>query len=292
MPCGLFDRIGVELDRVFRGLRHHPEQLDDAWKLTLVVKGGGAFVSDGVKQAVSTGDVFVVKASRSYGFENSQGMELAVFTFRRGTLTPYEDDLLKIPGYTLLFIYGPSLSETGKSRNRIKLSPKQQVDVERLVFEFEVLSKREPLCDILLKLKFAELVVFLSQEYFDAEAEWQSLRLTKIGETIGFIRGHFRKTVKLEDLAKRSGMSVNNFLRVFKEVTGKTPMEYIILERVKYGGRLLAETSMRISEVAYASGFTDSNYFARQFRRFVDLSPREYRCLTALSCAKREKLEQ
>ena len=288
MPYDSLSSAGVELEFALSDLHEYPVHSHENWELMVVFEGRGTHILDGNKHVISTGDVFLVKDGHSHGFEDLYEIKLAVFTFRNDLLLPYEDDLLKMPGYSVLFRYASELSRRGKSR--IRLSPRQQVEVEKLSLAFQSQSRRVSPCDILLKLKFVELVVYLSQEYFDTEFERQPRRLTKVGETIGFIRGHFRESMTLEELARRSGMSVNNFLRVFKEITGRTPMEYLLLERVKYGGRLLAETSMRIGEVAEASGFPDSNYFARQFRRFVDLSPREYRRLTALSFAKREKL--
>jgi AraC-like DNA-binding protein len=83
--------------------------------------------------------------------------------------------------------------------------------------------------------------------------------------------------VKLADLAAGAGLSPYHFLRVFRRVTGTTPHQYVIGARLRRATRLLADTSLSITEIAYEVGFADLSNFVRTFHRTVGCSPRDFR---------------
>jgi AraC-like DNA-binding protein len=66
-------------------------------------------------------------------------------------------------------------------------------------------------------------------------------------------------------------------MRVFRKATGQTPIEYLVRLRIQKAMELLRTTDRTITEIAMDVGFNDSNYFARQFRRLTDRSPRAFR---------------
>ena len=72
-------------------------------------------------------------------------------------------------------------------------------------------------------------------------------------------------------------MSESNLLRIFKEATGQTPIDYRLRLRIKHAMRLLCDTDDPISRIASQVGFSDSNYFTRQFRTIIGTTPRAYR---------------
>jgi AraC family transcriptional regulator len=85
------------------------------------------------------------------------------------------------------------------------------------------------------------------------------------------------KPVTLADLAAGAGLSPYHFLRVFRRVTGTTPHQYVIGARLRRATRLLADTSLSITEIAYEVGFADLSNFVRTFHRTVGCSPRDFR---------------
>jgi len=72
-------------------------------------------------------------------------------------------------------------------------------------------------------------------------------------------------------------MSESSLLSTFKEATGQSPIDYLIHLRIQRAAELLCRSVQSISEIAFAVGFEDSNYFSRQFRQTMHTSPREYR---------------
>ena len=85
--------------------------------------------------------------------------------------------------------------------------------------------------------------------------------------------------ISLNQLAELVEMNASYLSSVFKKETGMAYSEYLIQCRIKQASRLLAETSLSVSEVAYRSGYQDARYFSKQFSKQVGLKPSEYRKL-------------
>lgn len=80
-----------------------------------------------------------------------------------------------------------------------------------------------------------------------------------------------------EDFAKHMGMSLRSLQRKLKAVADRTPAKFINEIRMVEAARLLANSSLTITEITYQVGFGDSGNFARQFRQYFDQSPSHYR---------------
>lgn len=85
------------------------------------------------------------------------------------------------------------------------------------------------------------------------------------------------KTFTLQLIAEQFDMSPRNFSRRFKLATGKTPMKYLHELRLNNAKELLQSSNLSVAEVAYKVGYNDTSYFAKQFRRELFVSPKEYR---------------
>jgi len=92
-----------------------------------------------------------------------------------------------------------------------------------------------------------------------------------------YITENYRDSISLGDLAAVAGMSVRRLERRFKALFHVTPLAYINLYRVRKACVLLRNTDDAITNIALAVDFYDSSHFVRQFRRFMGMTPTEYR---------------
>ena len=76
---------------------------------------------------------------------------------------------------------------------------------------------------------------------------------------------------------RHCGMSMRSLLRHFKEINGSSPKEYLIGLRINYACELLDSTQLSIGEIAFKSGFNDSNYFSREFGKRTGTTPSKFR---------------
>ena len=81
----------------------------------------------------------------------------------------------------------------------------------------------------------------------------------------------------LDDVAARAGLSPWHFLRIFSDVIGATPHQYLLRARLRRAARLLVDTSQPITDVAADVGFQDLSNFVRTFGRAAGVSPRGFR---------------
>jgi len=83
--------------------------------------------------------------------------------------------------------------------------------------------------------------------------------------------------ISLQSVASHVALSSNHFCTVFAQETGQTFIEYLTGVRIAQAKTLLANLSMRTSEVAYSVGYNDSHYFSYIFKKNTGHTPRDYR---------------
>jgi AraC-like DNA-binding protein len=92
-----------------------------------------------------------------------------------------------------------------------------------------------------------------------------------------YVEVRLAESIDLITLAAVAGLSVHHFARQFKQTAGVTPHYYLTQKRVERAQEMLAKTDLPLSEIAYATGFTDQSHLARHFRRMLGTTPREFR---------------
>jgi AraC family transcriptional regulator len=91
------------------------------------------------------------------------------------------------------------------------------------------------------------------------------------------MNNNFQKNISIKELCKIAKMSERNFFRNFKNSVGCSPLCYLRKIRIQRASEILLSTDKSISEIAHESGFSDSNYFCRAFRKEMSTSPRQFR---------------
>lgn len=92
-----------------------------------------------------------------------------------------------------------------------------------------------------------------------------------------YIVSHLDGEITLEALGRAAGYSSFHCIRIFKELTGKTPFDYIRALRLTRAAQTLRDSNERVLDVALDSGFDSQDGFARAFARQFAIAPRDYR---------------
>jgi len=92
-----------------------------------------------------------------------------------------------------------------------------------------------------------------------------------------WLDAHSHEPIDLERAAREAGLGAFHFLRLFANVLGVTPHQYVVRSRLRHAARLLAESDRAITDVAYDVGFGDLSNFVRTFHRAAGVSPRRFR---------------
>ena len=92
-----------------------------------------------------------------------------------------------------------------------------------------------------------------------------------------FIREHLEEKFSLGEVAQSVHICPTYLSEKFKEVTGENFVGYVARSRIEKARVLLQTTSLRISEIAFASGFQSLSQFNRAFKKLSGQCPRAYR---------------
>lgn len=77
-------------------------------------------------------------------------------------------------------------------------------------------------------------------------------------------------------IAQKMGYSRTSFFRKFGELTGMTPKNYIVHQKMQKAAHLLQEPNVTVADVAYKMGYNSPQYFSTAFKQFYKISPSEY----------------
>lgn len=98
-----------------------------------------------------------------------------------------------------------------------------------------------------------------------------------VATILNYLGDHFHEPVTLEMLAKETGLSTFRIAHLVKDVTGKTVLQHVHQLRIREAQRLLEQSELSCTDIAYESGFGDQSYFIKQFRKSMGITPARYR---------------
>lgn len=99
----------------------------------------------------------------------------------------------------------------------------------------------------------------------------------RLGPLLDHLRARLEEEHSLASMADRAGMSLRTFLRRFHALTGKTPGEWLLAERLARARSLLESGDAAVEEVATRAGFGSAATLRHHFRQRLGLSPARYR---------------
>jgi AraC-like DNA-binding protein len=98
-----------------------------------------------------------------------------------------------------------------------------------------------------------------------------------VQEAKKFIHENARQAIRIEDVAEVVGLTRGYLHARFRKEMGMSPIDYLQRLRIKWCCEQLSNSSDSITEVALENGFESSQYFSRVFRKYLGLTPSEFR---------------
>jgi len=253
----------------------------DFHELVVILGGHGRHIAEGRSYPIQAGDVFLIRGDMAHAYADTDRMALVNILFDPRRLRLPLATLAEVPGYQALFRVEPRMRSSDRFRHRLRLPPDALAEAAAEIGGLrQELERKPPGYRFAAVTHLMRLLTLLARRYFQTpRAETRPLRT--ISELLSYIEGHFREPIRMSRLTRRAGMSESTLSRAFHRVMGCAPIEHVIRVRVAHAAELLARTDLRVTDVAFECGFSDSNYFARQFRRVMGVPPRAYRAAPA-----------
>lgn len=146
--------------------------------------------------------------------------------------------------------------------------------LEKLVHKknFEIIVG---LFEILSILSESTELSFVNNEAYDSVN--QQIKNDKISDVFEYVKENYKDEISLIEIAKIANLTPTSFCRMFKLKTKKSFVEYLNEIRVSNACKLLIETELGISEIAFECGYKTVSNFNKLFKKLTETTPKEYR---------------
>lgn len=229
--------------------------------LHFVVKGKGRLILDGKEYKVHEHQVFFIP-------ENARAF------YQADEEDPWEYVWFHIGGPKLISV----LKEAGIDYNNPIYTALDCVkEIEDLAFDTMRHYDREYYC-IGNIYKICDYMIANSQ---NKEERTVNNSLLYVKTVISYIQLKYTEPIKIEAIAYACGLNRSYLTRLFKDATGYSLQEYLIVYRMKMASKFLAETDLAIQTIANKVGYGDAFTFTKAFKRHTGKSPSEFRRMIA-----------
>lgn len=103
-----------------------------------------------------------------------------------------------------------------------------------------------------------------------------SASLAAVARTVQEMRRRPHDPLTVKDLARQANLGVWQYRMLFKQLTGRTPSDYLTRLRINRSKELLLTTRDKVSQVARSAGYPDEYYFNRRFKQSEGITPKQY----------------
>ena len=245
----------------------------DGVELLYVTEGELDHRVNGTRYLMKKGDFMFVNAGamhEGYATELKRG-KYKVLSFLTSALCAGDGDLLADK------YFGGIMDEKNFPVLFLESGDTKAKEIIRLCDEISVLQKSRPVCyeleikSLLLKI-WAILFTCASES---AGAQKPDLKIDRIKSAVSYINDNYQNKLSLEEIALSCNLSKSEFCRYFKRMMHRTPFDYVTDLRVRKSTELL-DKGTSVTEAAMSSGFFDSSYYTKTFKRYMGCTPREY----------------
>lgn len=257
--------------------QRRPMHAHEFEELVIVLGGRGRHRTEAGEWQLGPGDVFVVPRGESHGYADTERLELCNVLFLTEGLPLDRASLAILPGYQALFALEPRLRAGRNGSSRLHLDADGLAEIvallRRLQLEF---TMNQPGRETVATGLFLHIVGLLCRAY-GRHPHRDGRRLLGLERAMARLTQLQEAAPSLVELATLAGMSVSTFQRAWRRYAGLAPNAYRLELRLDRARLQLETSGLSIKEIAARTGFADSNYLTRQFRRRFDCSPRAWR---------------
>ena len=105
----------------------------------------------------------------------------------------------------------------------------------------------------------------------------KSIDKDNIRRVIAYIKRNIDQKLTTTSLAKIAGLGQTTFFKVFKECTGKSPIDYVMHERIRQARILIQKDKLNLQEIAFQCGFNSYEYFCSIFKKIEKTKPTDFK---------------
>ncbi|MCX7846514.1 MAG: helix-turn-helix domain-containing protein [bacterium] len=245
-------------------------------EVVVITGGSGVHVIDNEEYPLIRGDAFVIRGEHVHAFRNVEGLRLVNLLIKRDRLSALEQECRDLPGFHALFVLEPHARQSHRFQAKLHLAPQQLNHIMHLLelLDTELQSNLSGAAYVVEAL--VKIIIVTLCRYYTTTDSGDCNSLVRVSKVIRYLEDHYAEPQSLTHLARLAGMSSRTFRRAFKTATGCSPGAYLLRLRIEHAAQLLSQPDANVTNAALDVGFDNSSYFALQFRKIMNMTPRAY----------------
>lgn len=251
----------------------HTHDFDE---IVIVLSGTAEHLVGEECYSVKCGDVFVIKGDMKHGFRKAEKLQIINIMYDSRILFAQNNNLQELEGFAYLFIARPQM--VGQCEHICSVSLDQEAIPEiEFLYEFlkSQLQKRTGQYQVAIQYGFMTLVAYLANQCRTKIHISEKVQI--FSRALQYMQFHKSEEIKVESIAKFAMVSVRQLERIFMDISGISPMVYLVELRLQSANELLRGTCRTITDIAEESGFSDPGYFTRIYKKKYGISPSQRR---------------
>ena len=242
-------------------------------ELVLIQNGSASHRLTSGETPLQRGDIFVIPRGKYHGYLNGSQLDLINILYIPEMLPMAQLDAAALRSFDAFYKGVPHGSEIYPSMHL----PEEDFQIlEKAALElYEENSQRHSGYQFNMMGLFMNLLCRLARLYTNQPDIEKNV--DELGNVIAYIHRNFRRKITLEQLCRTANMSRSSLMRSFTRTVGAAPLQYQLQLRISEAIQLLLITRKSLGTIAFEVGFSDSNYFGRQFKKITGCSPLQYR---------------
>ena len=248
-------------------------------ELVIILSGKGIHLGNDIRSELARGGVLVIPPGGTHRYEKTENLMLVNILFDLNKLPIPFMDMRSMPGFHELLCLPDDFFLQHRPYPGFQLPEKLLTEIEPLLVNMiSECCNSTPGKDFRLLSSFMLLIGKLISAY-PVQQLPPSVQIPtyQLSSVIGFLNREFRNDITMSDILKKIPMSRSTLNRNFLLAFGMTPMRYLNKLRLDCAVELLTASTLSVSEIAHQSGFSDSNYFCRIFKKRFNQTPGNWR---------------
>ena len=227
----------------------------DSYLMEIILEGRVNIETEGERLTARAGQAVLIDCNKPHRYHSDTGWHALWVHF----------DGAPAKGYFSLIL---------RQNGRVFATHRLQEAHEALQGIFDMFHQGQPLSETRMALYLTQALTALSES---AEPAIMSGGAGPINRAVELINRRVGEEPSVTELARMVGLSEYHFIRVFRQLMGVTPGQYIIISRMNHAKYLLKTTALSVGEIAAIAGYSSESMFTAAFRRTQGVTPTRYR---------------
>ena len=239
---------------------------NDILEICYLNKGTQTYIVNNETYSLTGGDVFITLPGEIHGTGLNPEEKSTLYWVQ--VIMDRPENFLNLPHDYALLMFN---SLMGLNSRLYKGNAKLKGYLDSFISNF---FNQHPLQKVILTNTILSFLI----EVINLQSENKNHQMSQdIKEISAYIRENIFEPLEIDGLARMCMLSVSRFKQKFKEQIGMPPKEYIWRQKIEVSKEMMTNATLSLTEIAVSLNFGSSQYFSEVFRKYMGMSPNEYR---------------